>query len=67
MALAILADYADAQAALGNYRSFVQVFIAEIEGDSWRLTSTNIDQQVEEAVIVPLDLKTLMRKVKGEI
>jgi hypothetical protein len=67
LALAILADHADASTALGNYRNFVQVIIAEIEEDSWRLTSEDIDQRVEETTIVPMDLKTLMRKVKGEI
>ncbi len=67
LALAILADHAGAAAALGNYRKFVQIFIAEIEGDSWRLTSEEIDQRIGETTIVPMDLKTLMRKVKGEI
>ena len=58
---------AGAAAALGNYRKFVQIFIAEIEGDNWRLTSEEIDQRIGETAIVPMDLKTLMRKVKGEI
>ena len=67
LALAILADHAHAQTALGNYRVFVQIVIAEIEGDSWRLTSEDIDQRVSETTIVPMDPKTLIRKVKGEI
>ena len=67
LALAILADHADAQTALGNYRKFVQIFVADIEGDSWRLTSEEIDQRISHTTIVPMDLKTLIRKVKGEI
>ena len=67
LALAILADHADAQTALGNYRKFVQIFVAEIEDDSWRLSSEEIDQRISQTTIVPMDLKTLMRKVKGEI
>ena len=67
LALAILADHAGAEAALRNHRNFVQVFIAEIDGDSWRLTSDEIDQRISDTAIVPMDLKTLLRKVKGEI
>lgn len=67
LALAILAEHADASTALGNYRNFVQIFIAELEDDTWRLTSQDIDQRIGETAIVPMDLKTLMRKVKGEI
>jgi hypothetical protein len=67
LALAILADHADPQTALGNYRKFVQIFNAEIEDDSWRLTSDEINQRISETTIVPMDLKTLMRKVRGEI
>ena len=67
LALALLADHGDPSTALGNYRQFVQIFIAEIEDDNWRLTSEEIDQRIGETAIVPMDLKTLMRKVKGEI
>ena len=67
LALAILADHADAQTALGSNRVFVQIVIAGIEGDSWRLTSEDFDQRVSETTIVPMDLKTLIRTVKGEI
>ncbi len=67
LALAILADHADAETALRNYRQFMQVFIAEIESDNWRLSSEEIDQRIGETAVVPMDLKTLMRKVKGEI
>ena len=48
-------------------RHFVQTVIAEIETGNWRLTSDEIDQRIAPTTIVPMDLKTLMRKVKGEI
>lgn len=67
LSLAILAEHAGPQAALSNYRRFVQTVIAEIETDAWRLTSAEIDQRIAQTTIVPMDLKTLMRKVKGEI
>ncbi len=67
LALAILAEHAGPQAALGNYRQFVQAIIAEIEADTWQLTSTEIDERIDQTTIVPMDLKTLMRKIKGEI
>ncbi|MFP6707440.1 MAG: DUF6166 domain-containing protein, partial [Alphaproteobacteria bacterium] len=67
LALAILADHADAQTALGNYRKFVQIFVAEIEDGSWRLSSEEIDQRISQTTTVPMDLKILIRKVMGEI
>ena len=65
--LAILAEHAGPQAAPGNYRRFVQAIIAEIEADTCQLTSTEIDQRIDQTTIVPMDLKTLIRKVKGDI
>ncbi|MBL6952921.1 MAG: hypothetical protein ISR50_09820 [Alphaproteobacteria bacterium] len=67
LALAILAEHAGPQTALGNYRDFVQSVVAEIETDIWQLTGEDIDQRIAQTTIVPMDLKTLMRKVKGEI
>jgi hypothetical protein len=67
LALAILAEHAGPQSALGSYRNFVQSVIAEIETDTWQLTSAEIDQRIAQTAIVPMDLKTLIRKVKGEI
>jgi hypothetical protein len=67
LALAILAEHAGPQAVPGNYRRFVQAIIAEIEADTCQLTSTEIDQRIDQTAIVPMDLKTLIRKVKGEI
>jgi hypothetical protein len=67
LALAILSDYGGDEMALRNYRDFTHNIIAEIEDDEWTLTSEDIEQKAQEVVIVPMDLKTLMRKVRGEI
>ena len=40
--------------------------VAEIEGDEWTLTSEDIDRRTAEIEIVPMDLETLLRKVRGE-
>jgi hypothetical protein len=66
LALAILADHAGPQAALGGWKAFMQTAIAELEGDEWRLTSDEIALRQESVAIVPMDLATLLRKVRGE-
>ena len=68
LAFAILADHMGAEGALTHYRRFVRDVIAEIEGNEWRLTTDNVaDRLREEIVEVPMDLETLLRKVRGEI
>lgn len=67
LALAILADHAGPQDALGNYRDFMHNVIAEIEDDEWHMTSDDITQKEKEIVVVPMDLETLLKKVRGEI
>lgn len=67
LALAILADHSGPQIALQNYRNFMRYILAEIEDDTWTLTSNEIDRFSKEIVIVPIDLKTLLQKVRGEI
>ncbi|MDP6344179.1 MAG: DUF6166 domain-containing protein [Alphaproteobacteria bacterium] len=67
LALAILAEHAGPEAALGGYRDFMQVIVAELEGDEWTLTGEEIDRRIGQVTMVPMDLKTLIRKVKGEI
>jgi len=66
LALAILAEHAGAQAALQGYRSFVRQVIAELDGDEWCLSGDDIDQRLSHTVEVPMDLDTLLRKVRGE-
>jgi hypothetical protein len=67
LALAILADHAGPQHALGNYRNFMRHIVAEIQDDEWTLTGEDIDRQASEIVVVPMDLETLLKKVRGEI
>ena len=67
LSLAILSDYGGDELALRNYRDFTHNIIAEIQDDEWTLTSEDIEQKAKEVVVVPMDLKTLMRKVRGEI
>lgn len=67
LALAILADHGGPQLALGSYRDFMKHVVAEIDGDEWTLTSDDIDRRGEEIVVVPMDLETLLKKVRGEI
>jgi hypothetical protein len=68
LGFAILADHMGGEAAFQHYRRFVRDVIAEIEADEWRLTTDNVaDRLREEIVEVPMDLETLLRKVRGEI
>jgi hypothetical protein len=68
LAFALLVEHMGAQGALENYRKFLRDVIAEIEGDEWQLTTDNVaDRLRQEIVEVPMDLETLMKKVRGEI
>jgi hypothetical protein len=67
LSLAILSDYGDDQLALRNYREFTANIVAEFGEAEWTLTSEDIEQKAREVVVVPMDLKTLLRKVRGEI
>jgi len=68
LAFAILADHMGAKGALEHYRRFVRDVIAEIEGDEWRLNTDNVADRLREEIIeVPMDLETLLKKVRGEI
>lgn len=66
LALAILADHAGFERALGGWKVFMQTVVAELDGEQWRLTSDEIDRRGESVAIVPMDLQTLLRKVRGE-
>ena len=67
LAFAILADHLGPKGAFDNYRSFMAMGIAEIEADEWTMTSEDIDNRLGQIVEVPMDLKTLLKKVRGEI
>jgi hypothetical protein len=66
LALAILADHAGPENALGGWKTFMQTVVSELEGERWRLTSDEIDRRRESVAVVPMDLQTLLRKVRGE-
>ena len=66
LALAILADHAGAERALGGWKVFMQTVVAELEGEQWRLGADEIDRRADSIAIVPMDLQTLLRKVRGE-
>jgi len=68
LAFAILADHMGAEGALTHYRRFVRDVIAEIGDDEWRLTTDAVAARLREEIVeVPMDLETLMKKVRGEI
>ena len=68
LALAILADFHGSdQTALDRHQSFMEAVIAVLKGDEWSLTDDQIDNTVSQIVDVPMDLKTLLDKVRGKI
>lgn len=66
LALAILADLHGPAAALGGYRGFMRGVVALLPEQGWQLDSGQIEQAGREVVEVPMDLETLLRKVRGE-
>ena len=66
LALAILADYfGDGSQALSQHKTFAETVIAELEGDEWTLTEQRIRSALDQVVVVPMDLKTLLDRVRG--
>lgn len=66
LALAILADhFGDGARALSQCPIFMEVVIAELKGDKWKLTTEQIDNSFSQVVEVPFDLETLLNKVRG--
>ncbi len=66
LALAILCDYfGDDARALQQYAMFMAVVVGELKGDQWTLTDDQIKQTFEQVVEVPMDLQTLLDKVRG--
>lgn len=64
LALALLADRAGDERALGRFRLFCETVVAELPAEGWRLTGEDIDRTLGETVQVPMDLATLMRRVR---
>lgn len=67
LALAILADLMGPTEALKQYKPFLRTLIAELDGPSWQLEGAEIERRLAGTVEVPMDLATLLRKVRGEI
>ena len=66
LALAILADhYGDDGRAQNSCRLFMEVLIAELKSDEWKLTDDQVGNTFDSVVEVPFDLETLFRKVRG--
>ena len=66
LALAILADYfGDGFKALEHHQAFAESVIAELKADEWTLTEQNIRSALDQVVVVPMDLKTLLDRVRG--
>ncbi len=66
LALAILADhFGDSAKAIDRHSLFMEVVVAELEGDAWTLTGDQIDAAFSQVVEVPMDLQTLLDKVRG--
>ncbi len=66
LALAILADhFGDDAKAVDQHGLFMEVVVAELEGDQWTLTGGQIDTTFDEVVEVPMDLETLLEKIRG--
>lgn len=68
LAFAILVEHMGPEGALENYRRFTADAIAEIVGAEWRMSGQEIDDRLRHEIVnVPMDLETLMKKVRGEI
>jgi hypothetical protein len=64
LALALLADRIGVEPALTRYKLFCETVVAELPAEGWRLTGEEIDRNLGETVQVPMDLATLMRRVR---
>jgi hypothetical protein len=43
----------------------MEVLIAELKSDEWKLTDDQVGNTFDSVVEVPFDLETLFRKVRG--
>jgi hypothetical protein len=65
LALALLADRAGPERALARYKLFCETVVAQLPEAGWRLTGEEIDRNLGETVAVPMDLKTLLERVRS--
>ncbi len=65
LALALLAHHRGAAEALQSYKDFAEVVVGELGEDEWSLSAEDIDRGIENMTPVPMDLKELLKKVRG--
>ncbi len=66
LALAILADHSeDDMLALNFHQAFTESVIAEFKGDEWVMSSDDVQNTLDQIEVVPMDLQTLLDKVRG--
>ncbi len=66
LAIAILADHShDDMAAFNLHQAFTESVIAELDGDQWIITSDDVQATLDQIEVVPMDLQTLLNKVRG--
>ena len=66
LALAILADhFGDDKRALAHHKVFMEVVLSGLRSDEWVLTPDQIDNSFSQVVHVPMDLETLLNRVRG--
>ena len=66
LALAILADHDSNTRALKDFRRFCELVVAEFDQNSWSLKAQDIDHYLDDTTDLPLTLKQLFSKVRGE-
>jgi hypothetical protein len=64
LAFALLAHHAGADHAQASYKLFCETVVAELPLEGWRLTDEEIARTLGGTVNVPMDLATLMRRVR---
>ncbi len=67
LSLALLNDLRGPDDALKLYRVFMEVVVAELPPEGWVRDESDFERRLGELVVVPMDLETLLKKVRGEI
>ena len=57
--------FGDGLKALNRYQTFAETTVAEFKGDEWELTGQAIDSALDQVVEVPMDLETLLTRIRG--
>ena len=65
LAFAILAHYfGDDGKALGSYRAFCDMVVAELKDDKWSITTEESEAYLKRTVEVPMTLGELLKKAR---